>query len=221
MESSDLILYSYYRSSCSYRVRIAMNLLGLSYEYRPIHLVREGGEQLKNDYLALNPKGEVPLLIHGKTKMTQSMAIINYLDQLSQNHSLFPQDPTSKAKTIELCEIINSGIQPIQNLKVMKTLVKQFKVSDEQKKQWSQFFITEGFKALEYQLTKTGERFCSGDQPSAADCFLVPQVYNAHRFSVDMSLFPQIDRINQQCLKLPAFIQASPEKQIDAPVENI
>ena len=211
------ILYSYFRSSCSYRVRIALNILGISYEYRPVHLVKNGGEQLKQDFLQLNPKGEVPFFVDGETSITQSMAIIDYLDHKHGKRQLFSSSPKMRAKCIELCEIINSGIQPLQNLKVMKTVQQNYALSDAQKMAWSKHWIYEGFKALEPAIANCSGTYSLGGLVSAVDCFLVPQVYNANRFGIDMSEFPNIKRVNENCLKLEAFQKAAPENQPDAP----
>lgn len=210
------ILYSYYRSSCSYRVRIALNIKEIDYDYRSVHLVKEGGEQFKPEYVELNPKSEVPLLIHEGVEISQSMAIIDYLDRSFEGINLFPKKDHKRAKCIELCEIINSGIQPLQNLKVLKEIVSRFKLDEAEKKQWGQFWIEEGFHALEKNLAKTAKTFSLGDKVSAVDCFLVPQVYNANRFGIDMDRFPTIKKVNEHCLSMKEFIDAAPEQQEDA-----
>ncbi len=211
------ILYSYYRSSCSYRVRIALNLKKIAYEYFPVHLVKNGGEQNLPDYLKLNPKGEVPFFVNGETKIAQSMAIIDYIDSQFKGINLFPSKPNDRALCIELCEIVNSGIQPIQNLKVTSAIANFYKVDEVGKKEWTKFWIAEGFNALEIKLQSCAGKFCIGDKVTAADCFLVPQVYNAIRFEIDMNDYPIIKKINANCLSMEDFKQAGPEAQPDCP----
>jgi maleylacetoacetate isomerase len=135
------ILYSYWRSSCSYRVRIALNIKDIDYEYRAIHLVQNGGEQFTSDYTQLNPKAEVPFFKDQNIELSQSMAIIQYVDQAYEGDQLFSQNLTEKAVQIQMCEIVNSGIQPLQNLNVMKKIQKDFKLSDPDKMEWSRFWI--------------------------------------------------------------------------------
>lgn len=214
---TNLILYSYYRSSCAYRVRIALHFKELEFEYRPIHLVRDGGEQLKSDYLALNPLGQVPCLVHNGKTLSQSMAILLYLDTVYPDKTLFPTDPFDRAQVMQLCEAINSGIQPIQNLAVLKALEADFGANGEAKGHWAHYWIARGFKAFERMLEKTAGDFCFGNKVSAADALLVPQVYNANRFKVDLTAYPKISEIWQRCETLEPFKKALPEVQIDAP----
>lgn len=210
------ILYSYYRSSCSYRVRIALNIKKIDYDYKSVHLVKDGGEQFSDQYQELNPKSEVPFLIHGDAKIAQSMAIIDYIDNAFDGPDLFSKNLEERAKTIQLCEVINSGIQPLQNLKVLKDIVKRFEINDEQKAAWGKYWIEEGFNALEEMLKSTSGKYSMGDQLSAVDCFLVPQVFNANRFNVDLNQYPKIKSINENCLKTDEITNAAPEKQDDA-----
>jgi maleylacetoacetate isomerase len=208
-----VILYSYWRSSCSYRVRIALEFLNCSYEYRPIHLVKDGGEQLKEDYQKLNPMAQVPFLVDGNVQLSQSMAILEYLNAKFPEKRIIPDDHEKAAKVREVCEIINSGIQPLQNLSVLKKLVNDFGASEEQKIDWIKQAITKGFQAIE-PLISDGD-FCF-EEFSIADALLVPQVYNAERFQLDMSAFPKIKNINEKCLQLDYFQKAEPSAQIDA-----
>ncbi|MEE2744426.1 MAG: maleylacetoacetate isomerase [Bdellovibrionota bacterium] len=210
-------MYSYFRSSCSYRVRIALHHKGIDYEYRPIHLVKDGGEQRKDDYLALNPKGEVPFLIDGELKLGQSMAILLYLEDKWSERPLFPKKVAERAQCIQVCEIINSGIQPIQNLGVMHEVKKRYDLTDEQKMDWSRFWIQRGLDALEKVLGPLSGKFCLGDNLTAADLFLIPQVYNGKRFGVDLSGLPIISKINDSCLELESFKLADPSCQPDSP----
>ena len=213
---SDLILYSYWRSSCSYRVRIALHLKGLDFEYRAVHLVKDGGEQKKADYLSLNPMGEVPCLVHKGHNLSQSMAIIEYLE-LFPNPSLLPTDPVDACRVRQICEHINTGIQPIQNLKVLQEIDRRFNVGGEGKAAWAGDWIARGFESLEKRVAQTAGTYCFGDTITAADLFLIPQVYNANRFSLDMDRYPTLKRINETCLEHDAFIKAEPSCQPDAP----
>ena len=212
------ILYSYWRSSCSYRVRIAMEYKNISYEYIPINLIQgENGQQNEEQYFHLNPKKEVPLLVDGDNKLAQSMAILFYLEHKWKNRSLFPEDPIKKSKVIQLCEIINSGIQPFQNLSLLKQLSGTFNATDEQKFQWCRYWINRGFVALEKELELTAGNFSMGNDFSAVDVFLIPQVYNAKRFKMDLNEFPVLAKIESKCMELDFVKKASPEQQPDSP----
>lgn len=219
----EFALYSYFRSSASYRVRIALGLKGIDYEYRAVHLLNDGGEQLKTDYATLNPSREVPTLVHRKEGreilVGQSVAIVDYLDRVAPSPPLFPQDPAERAKVLQVCEVINSGIQPLHNLRVLKALTAKFSANDEQKNEWTRHWLTYGFETLEKLVAPTAKDFCFGQAPSAADCFMIPNLANADRFQVDLVPYPTLRRIRENCEKLPAFIQASPTKVPDAPKE--
>ncbi len=214
---SQLKLYNYYRSSASYRVRAALNYKKLNYEYVPIHLVKNNGEQNTPEFRQLNPMGEVPCLVHGDHTISQSMAIFTYLDDIFPEKPLFPSEPYKKAKIIEFCEHINSGIHPIQNLKVLRKLEREFKIDEDKKMQWAAYWIVRGFQSLENMLRFTTDKYCFGNEVTAADMFLTPQVYNATRFQVDMSLFPLIENIEKNCLELDCFRDAFPGVQPDTP----
>jgi len=190
-------------------VRIVLNFKNIDYEIRPVHLVKD--EQNSDEYKLLNPKGEVPLLVLEDLALGQSMAIMMYLDRKWPNPPIFPSNPERRAECIQLCEVINSGIQPIQNLKVLKYI--EGKID---KMEWGKYWIEEGLKAFENSLAKTASQYCLDDSLSAADMFLVPQVYNAMRFNVDMEQFPTIKKINENCLEHQAFKDALPENQPDA-----
>jgi len=217
---SSLILYSYWRSSCAYRVRIALNLKGLAYEYRDVHLVRDGGRQNQESYRALNPMSQVPCLIHQDRVLTQSLAIVAYLDRLQQIPPLFPGDPFAAARVLAFCELINAGIQPLQNLRVLQELAGRFGAGEEDKAEWSRFWMARGFAAMETQLQETAGKFCFGDEVSAADCFLVPQLYTARRYELELTAFPTIIRFEKNCFELAAFRDAVPERQPDAPASG-
>jgi maleylpyruvate isomerase len=214
----DLKLYSYFRSSASYRVRIALNLKGLKYEYVPVHLINQGGEQLLEPYKKLNPSAELPTLVHKAKALSQSVAIIHYLDDVYPEKPLFPADPYLKAKIMQVCEVVNSGIQPLQNLRVLKKLTDDFQVSEEQKNIWIQHWIRLGFEGLETMVKEFAGDFSFGNKPTAADAFVVPQVYNAHRFKLSMDKFPTLSRIANHCNQLEAFKSAHPDTQPDTPL---
>ncbi len=211
-------LYTYFRSSAAYRVRIGMNLKGLSYEALPVHLIRDGGEQLSAGYRAINPSAAVPALQDDGATITQSLAILEYLDETRPQVPLLPADALGRARVRSLALVIACDIHPVNNLRVLRYLVKEAGVTEEVKNAWYVHWVQEGFAALEAMLaahSATG-RFCHGDSPTLADCLLVPQVYNASRFNVDMAPYPTISRIAAECEALPAFAEAHPAKQPDA-----
>lgn len=210
-------LYSYFRSSCSYRVRIGLNLKGLEFETLPIHLVKNGGEQFSDDFKKHNPSGKVPVLVDQGQSYFQSTAILEYLDEVYPQVPLYPLTPKERAEVRMLCEVVNSDIQPLQNLRVLKSLVGDFGLSDAKKLEWIRKWISQGFESLEASLQKTAGTFAYGEKPGAVDCFLVPQVYNARRFEIDMGQFPIISRVDKACLELEAFQKAHPDNQIDTP----
>lgn len=210
-------LYSYYRSSSSYRVRIALNLKNLDYEIIPIHLLKEGGEQFSPDFKKINPAAKIPVINYDGHIIAQSIAIIEYLDETFPSIPLYPENPVQKAKVRQLCEIINSDIQPLQNLAVLKKLVADYGISEEKKEDWIRHWISLGFHSFESLVATTAGQFCIGDKPSAVDCFLIPQVYNAHRFSMDLKPFPTIERIHREAAQLDPFIAAHPDNQPDSP----
>lgn len=214
---SEFALYSYFRSSSAFRVRIALSLKGIKYEYRPVHLINNGGEQNSPDYKRLNPVGEVPTLIHGNRPISQSIAIIDYLDHVQAEPRLFPVDPYARARVLQVCEIINSGIQPIQNLKVLQELERRCGFDQKKKTEWASHWIHDGFVGLEKFLEATAGTYCFGHQVTAADIYLVPQVFNAYRFNVPLEGFPVINRVHQACMLLAPFKDAAPEVQPDAP----
>lgn len=213
-------LYSYFRSSAAYRVRIALNLKGLSYETVPVHLLRNGGEQFAPEYLKLNPDAVVPALIDDAAAgaFTQSLAIIEYLEETHPEPALLPQDPADRAFVRSIALTIACEIHPLNNLRVLRYLVRELKVSEDAKNAWYRHWCEHGLASIETMLARdkrTGV-FCYGDTPGLADCFLVPQIANAQRLNCDLSGMPTTMRINDACLALDAFIHASPAKQPDA-----
>jgi maleylacetoacetate isomerase/maleylpyruvate isomerase len=209
-------LYGYWRSSAAYRVRIALHLKNVAYESIPVHLVKDGGEQHKADYVALNPSHLVPTLIDDDLVLNQSIAIINYLEQKYSEVSLYPENLKDRALVEAMALDIACEVHPINNLRVQQYIVKKLGASDEQKLAWVHDWISQGFNAFEKQLEKYAGRYSFGDSITIADLCLVPQVYNANRFGVDMTPFPHISRVVNHCNQHPAFIAALPENQNDA-----
>ncbi|WP_087724030.1 maleylacetoacetate isomerase [Pandoraea sp. PE-S2T-3] len=211
-------LYSYFRSSAAYRVRIALNLKGLDYDTVPVHLVRDGGEQLKPAYRALNVNALVPTFVDGDVNIHQSLAIIEYLEDIHPTPALLPADPVARAQVRALALDIAADIHPIDNLRVLRYLKHDLGVTEAQKNAWYVHWVIEGLTALEARLQAqpTPGKFTFGDTPTLADCCLVPQIYNANRFKIDMTPFPRISAVNAHCLTLDAFQRATPEAQPDA-----
>lgn len=211
-------LYTYWRSTAAYRVRIALHLKGLRFELEPVHLVREGGEQHRPDYLAMNPQGLVPTLMDGAHVLTQSLAILEYLDDKQPEPPLLPDDALGRARVRSLAQMIASEVHPLNNLRVLQYLTGELGVSDEQKTAWYHHWLEQGLAPLEKRLANesaTG-RFCHGDQVSQADICLVPQLYNARRFEFPLDDYPTLRRIDAACRELDAFRAAAPEAQPDA-----
>jgi len=208
-----ITLYDYYRSSSSFRVRIALNLKQVPYQLKQVHLVRDGGEQFSPEYLKLNPIARVPTLVDGDFVLTQSLAIIAYLDDKYPQQKIMPDDFELKAKVNAFAQVIACDIHPVDNLSVLKYLKSEFGVSDAQKTQWVRHWIVNGFKALEKMLEDNAGEYCFGGEITLADLCLVPQVYNANRFEVDMNAFPNIQRVCKNAMKLDAFSKADPDCQ--------
>jgi maleylacetoacetate isomerase/maleylpyruvate isomerase len=211
-------LYTYFRSSAAYRVRIALNLKGLPWEAVPVHLVRGGGEQRLPAYLALNPAGLVPTLEDEGLVLTQSLAIIEYLDETRPEPPLLPGSAAERARIRAIAQAIACDLHPLNNTRVLQYLKRELGVSEEQKSAWYRHWIALGLAAVEAMLAKdprTG-RFCHGDTPTLADCCLVPQVFNARRFDCDLTAMPTVRRIAEACEALDAFRRAAPDSQPDA-----
>ena len=212
-------LYSYWRSTAAYRVRIALNLKEVEYDIIPVHLVKNGGEHLDNKYKAINPQKLVPSLRTKENKiLTQSMAIIEYLDETLPQHKLLPDNTADRAFVRSLSQLVCCDIHPINNLRVLKYLTGEMLLSQDQKSTWYAHWVLEGLSAFEQRLkTRQSEGpYCFGSEPGMADCCLISQLYNAHRFDISVADFSEIRRIEEHCLRLEAFDKARPEHQIDA-----
>ena len=211
-----MTLYGYFRSSTSYRTRIAMNLKGLDYDYIAVNLAQD--EQLKSEFLALNPQGLVPVLQADDLLLFQSPAILEWLEEVYPKNPLLPKDAAGRMQVRALSAMIGCDIHPLNNRRVLKYLRNELSVEAEVIK-WCNRWISEGFAALEKRLVadKTRGKFCYGDSPSFADCYLIPQVSSARRFEVDLNPYPNIVQIDAHCRTLKAFADADPMQQPDAP----
>lgn len=209
-------LYGYWRSSTAYRIRIALNIKGIEAEQRFVNL-REG-EQGGESHRRRNPLGRVPVLVDGDATLTQSLAILEYLDERYPEPPLLPDDAIDRARVRALAQVVGCDIHPLDNLSVLKYLQSELGASDEQKLEWYRHWVKQGFDALETMLAgdERTDRFCHGDKPGLADVCLVPQVYNARRFDCDLETYPTITRIDAACAQLDAFRRAIPEAQPDA-----
>ncbi len=215
-------LYSFWRSSAAFRVRIALNLKGMNYEVIPIHLTKNGGEQLSESYANKNANRLVPLFDDGKTSIHQSLAIIEYLEEIQPNPSLLPTQVIDRAWVRAVAMDITSDIHPINNLRVLRYLIKKFGISNDAKDEWYAHWIKVGLESLETQLSRDPRvgKFAYGNQPGLIDICLVPQLFNALSTHMDVKPYPTLMKIFHECMKLPAFIDASWEKQIDAEGKN-
>ncbi|PIW62362.1 maleylacetoacetate isomerase [Shewanella sp. CG12_big_fil_rev_8_21_14_0_65_47_15] len=213
-------LYGYWRSSAAYRVRIALNLKGISAEQLSVHLVRDGGEQHKAAYSALNPLELVPTLVVGDEEdsdvLSQSLAIVEYLDELYPQTPLLPASALERAHVRAMALTIACEIHPLNNLRVLQYLTQTLGVDETAKNSWYHHWVASGFAALETLLVRHSGRYCFGDAITIADICLVPQVYNAQRFNVDLTPYPNIMRVWAECHQLAAFAEAAPERQADA-----
>ncbi len=214
--TEPLRLYGYWRSSSSWRVRIALALKGLAWEPVPVHLVRDGGEQHKTAFASRNPQELVPLLEHGAFRIGQSLAICEYLDAIKPEPRLIPEDPQSAAIARSLTQMIACEIQPLNNLRVLQYLENSLHADATQRADWYRHWITLGFSALEGALPSRQDDFLLGPSPGLLDVFLVPQMYNARRFDTDLSSFARLCAVEARCLELPAFAATSPEQQPEA-----
>jgi maleylacetoacetate isomerase len=213
-----LRLYTYWRSSAAYRVRIALAVKGLTYESVPRHLLRDGGQHRQADYLATNPQGLIPALEHDGHVVTQSLAICEYLDEVFPQPPLLPADPRGRAAVRAMALAIACDIHPLNNLSVQQYLRTELGQRDDGVTRWAQHWIARGFAALEQLLARhsTDGRYCYGDTVTLADACLVPQVYNARRVQLDLGAYPQLTAVARHLEALPAFAAARPEAQPDA-----
>ena len=209
-------LRSYFRSSCSWRVRISLAYKGISYETIPVHLLKDGGQQHGEAHRSANPMRELPVLLVGDEPLAQSMAILEYLEEAHPSPALLPQDSIARARVRQMAEVINSGIQPIQNLRVMQKLQKDFSLEKSDAMKWSADWIKFGFDALEVLVAKHSGKYCFGDEPSIADACLIPQLFNARRFSVDLEPYPNLTRVEEALNAIEAFQASHPSQQPDA-----
>jgi len=213
----ELLLYSYWRSSAAYRVRIALNLKGLSYRQVPVHLLKDGGQQHAPDYLALNPQGLLPLLVAGQSKIAQSLAILEYLEEVFPLPALLPSEPAQRAQVRALALHIACDIHPLNNLRVLQYLSAELGVNEAAKDAWLRHWLALGLAAVEQGLAAFGGRLSLGDRPGYLEACLIPQVYNARRFNCELQAYPRILDLCIRCEALAAFKQAAPEQQPDAP----
>ena len=211
-------LYTFFRSSASFRVRIALNLKGLSYEQVPIHLRRGGGEQFTARYKQINPQSLLPTLESEDRYLTQSLAIVEYLEEQYPTPPLLPKNAADRALVRSMALVIACEVHPIQNLRVLNYVKKEYNQTDEQVNRWALHWIDLGLASLEQMIGAQTARgnFCFGDTPTLADICLVPQLGNARRFGCDLSRYPDILSIEKVCIAIPAFADAAPEKQPDA-----
>jgi maleylacetoacetate isomerase len=214
----SLELYTYWRSSASYRVRIALNLKSLPYVTHAVNLMKDGGEQFGAQYRAVNPQSRVPTLVHDGQRVTQSLAIIEYLDEVFPGTRLIPKDPVDRARVRMLSQIIACDIQPLQNTSTTKYLKDVLKLNEAAISAWLREWITRGLDAYNAHVEREEPhgRFSHGDTPTMADCCLVPQMYAAERFGVDPKKYPRLVLIWENCNRMSAFAAAHPSKQIDA-----
>ncbi|WP_218509068.1 maleylacetoacetate isomerase [Variovorax sp. dw_308] len=209
-------LYNYFRSSASYRVRIALNLKGLPYDYIPVHIAR--GDHLTGPFAAISADMLVPMLEDDGERFSQSMAIMEYLDETQPEPPLLPRDPVGRARVRALSESIACEIHPVNNLRVLKYLVRELKLDDLAKNAWYRHWVRVGLEAFERQLAQSpaGSSYCYGDTPTMADCCLVPQIFNAQRFDCDLNGLPRTMAAYETCMQLDAFRRAQPSSCPDA-----
>ena len=207
-------LYNYFRSSASYRVRIALALKGLDYDYKAVHLPKN--EHLADSYAAVSATRLVPLLRDGPHALTQSLAIIEYLEETHPLPPLLPAAPEARARVRALALDVACEIHPLDNLRVLRYLVREMKVSEEDKNRWYRHWVETGLEVVERQLVAQPATYCHGETPTLADCMLVPQIFNAQRMACRLEHVPQVMRVFEACMKLDAFEQTRPERCPDA-----
>ena len=210
-------LYSYFRSSTSFRVRIVLHLKKLDFEYIPVHLLNQGGEQHLPEYRAVNPIGGVPTLVHQGNAISQSAAIVQYLDEVFPVPRLLPEDPFKRAQIRQFCDNINCEMHPLNNLRVLQFLKKNYQVTDENQNLWVHHWLRWGFEATEKLLEANAGVYCFGNEISMADIFLAPQIVTAKRFSFPIEDFKLTNTVFENVMKLEAFQKAHPDCQPDTP----
>ena len=211
-------LYNYFRSSASYRVRIALNLKGVPYEYLSVHLLKDGGQQLAPSFRALNPESLVPVLDDDGEVLTQSLAIIEYLEETRPAPPLLPRNAVERAYVRGIALAIACEIHPLNNLRVLRYLVKTLGASEEQKNAWYRYWVEQGLASIEARLVTERRcgRYALGDAVTLADVFIVPQIFNAQRMDCNLDAVPTVMRIFDNCMQLAAFVDAQPSAQPDA-----
>jgi maleylacetoacetate isomerase len=215
-KAKNLSLYSFWRSSCSWRVRLVLHYKDIPFEYKPMHLIRQGNQELKDDFKKLNPMERIPVLLFEKNSqnniLVESTAICEFLEEEFPEKSLLPKDPVLRAKARAICSEIACGIQPFQNLTLLLSLEKQGVVKED----WAREYIIKGLIAVDKMVAEVRGKYCIGDEVTMADIFLVPQLYNARRYNADLTLFPNLIEIETNLGELNAFKNAHPDKQPDA-----
>lgn len=211
-------LHGYWRSSAAYRVRIALNLKGIAWTHRGVSLVRDGGEQHGPEFAAVNPQKLVPVLETDGATLTQSLAIVEYLEDVRPSPALLPAGAAERARVRAIAMAVACDVHPLNNLRVIRYLAGELGVEPAQRSRWYAHWVADGLRAIETMLAtspETGE-FCHGDAPTLADLCLVPQLYNARRFDIDLTPYSRLVQIETRCLRIPAFDDAAPENQPDA-----
>lgn len=216
--AETLALYTYFRSSAAYRVRIALNLKGLDADHRFIHLLKDGGQQHGEAYRAINPQQLIPALIDNGHAIAQSLAIVEYLEETHPEPPLLPKGAFARARVRQIAYAVACDIHPVNNLRVLQQLRRNFAATEDQRAEWQKHWIALGFTAIESLLANAPETgvYCHGDAPSLADICLIPQMANARRVNLDLAPYPTLTRIEQSALANPAFAAAQPKEQRDA-----
>ncbi|MEO6065596.1 MAG: maleylacetoacetate isomerase [Lysobacterales bacterium] len=219
--NQSIKLYSYWRSSAAYRVRIALELKHLQYETHAVHLMRDGGEQRLPEFLEINPQGFVPAMRDGERMITQSLAIIEYLEETRDHPALLPNGSRERAFVRAVALAIACDIHPLNNLSVQQYLETEFRIDEAQREKWIQHWLGRGLASVEQMLDNNIAlgRFVGGEGPGMAECFIVPQLYNARRFHLPLDAYPRLNAIDAACAELPEFQAAHPDNQPDKPAD--
>lgn len=214
-----MILYSYFRSSAAYRVRIGLNLKGLEYQIKPVHLVKDGGQQHQPEYVQVNPVQLLPALDDDGLIITQSLAILEYLDERYPELPLLPKASAERAWARSMAQTVACDIHPLNNLRVLQYLKNELNVEEQARNQWYRHWVRVGLEGLEALVQRHGKKdkhFIFGDTPGLAEICLIPQMFNARRFEIDLAAFPRLLAVEEKCLELSAFQEAAPDRQPDA-----